>query len=148
MQIILYKNRIPLNHISRSLADALTITGEPHDADNLDILNPEITLKYNATYLQYNYCYIPDFGRYYSFSAPPTITKKTITLHLHVDVLYTYRSVIMQSQCIAERSSSNYELMAEDGAVTALAGYELFSRSLPYSFRPDAGTYVLTVAGG
>ena len=148
MQIILYKNTIPLNHASRTLSDALTITGEPRDADTLDIYNPDITLAYNAAYLQYNYCYIPDYGRYYSFSMPPTITRKTITLHLEVDVLYTYKSVLMASQCIAERSSSNYELMAEDGAVTALAGYEMYSRSLPYSFRPDAGTYVLTVAGG
>ena len=67
---------------------------------------------------------------------------------MHVDVLFTYRNSVLNSQCIAERSSSNYELMLEDTAVSAVAGYDIFSRSLPYAFRPDQGIYVLIVAGG
>ena len=148
MNIILYQNTKPISHMARTLLNPLQITGEPHEADTLDVVNPDIVLEYNSAYLQYNFCYIPSFGRYYYFRDAPTITKKTITLHLCVDVKYTYRSIIMRSQCIAERSSSLYDVFLADGAVVDSTGYRYYSRSLPYEFRPDAGSYVLFVAGG
>lgn len=148
MNIILYQNTKPISHMARTLTNPLQITGEPHEADTLDVVNPDIVLEYNPAYLQYNFCYIPSFGRYYFFREAPTISKKTITLHLCVDVKYTYRSIIMRSQCIAERSSSLYDVFLADGAVVDSTGYRYYSRSLPYEFRPDAGSYVLFVAGG
>lgn len=148
MQIILYKNTRPSRNVVRTLTAPLTLTGEPRTADTLDILNPEIVIPYNSAVLSgYNFCYIPDFGRYY-FINDFRIIGKTILLSMHVDVLFTYRNEVLNSQCIAERSSSNYELMLEDTAVSAVAGYDIFSRSLPYAFRPDQGVYVLIVAGG
>lgn len=148
MQIILYKNTRPSRNIARTLSDPLTLTGEPRSADTLDMYNPEIVIPYNSTIFSgYNFCYIPEYGRYY-FINDFRIIGKTILLSMHVDVLYTYRDSVLNSQCIAERSSSNYELMLEDTAVSAVAGYDIFSRSLPYTFRPDQGIYVLIVAGG
>ena len=148
MQIILYKNTRPSRNVARTLNSPLTLTGEPRSADTLDILNPEIVIQYNSAVLSgYNFCYISAFGRYY-FINDFRITGKSIMLSMHVDVLYTYRNSVLNSQCIAERSSSNYELMLEDTAVSAVAGYDIFSRSLPYEFRPDMGRYVLAVAGG
>ena len=121
MQITLFQNSRPLNHTRRTFTAPVTISG--YLREGCDIFDPEIEIEYNASLLSYNYAQIPDYGnRFYS--------------------------VIMNSHCIAERSSSNYELMLEDSAVSAVAGYELFSRSLPYSFRPDQGIYVLIVAGG
>ena len=148
MQIILYKNTRPSRNIARTLTIPLTLSGEPRSADTMDILNPEIVLQYNSAVLSgYNFCYIPDFNRYY-FINDFRIIGRTILLSMHVDVLYTYRGAVLNSQCIAERSSSNYEVMLEDTAVSAVAGYDIFSRSLPYAFRPDQGIYVLAVAGG
>lgn len=147
MQITLYQNSVPKSRITRSLSNALTVTGEPKSGDSLDVLNPIITVAYNASIMAYNYVYIPDFGRYY-FITDMAIQGKTIQISMHVDVLYTYRSSVLGAQCIAERSSSDYDLMLEDTAVSAVAGYEIFSRSLPYAFRPDQGVYVLIVAGG
>lgn len=148
MQIILYKNTRPSRNIARTLSSPLTLSGDPRSADTMDILNPEIIIQYNNTVLSgYNFCYIPDFNRYY-FINDFRIIGKTILLSMHVDVLYTYRGPVLNSQCIAERSTSNYELMLEDTAVSAVAGYDIFSRSLPYTFRPDQGIYVLIVAGG
>lgn len=148
MNITFFKNTIPKSHIARTLSQPLTVTGEPREADTLDILNPIINFQYNAALLQYNFAYIPDFGGRYYFINDLMIKGKTIEVSFHVDVLYTYRNVILSSQCIAERSASNYELMLEDDAVSALSGYDVFSRSLPYEFRPDMGRYVLAVAGG
>lgn len=147
MNITLYHNSIPKSHISRNLANAVTVTGEPKSGDSLDVLNPIITVAYKASVLTKNYVYIPDFGRYY-FITDMAIQGKTIQISMHVDVLYTYRNSVLGAQCIADRSSSIYDLMLTDTAVSAVAGYEIFSRSLPYTFRPDMGTYILTVAGG
>lgn len=148
MNIYLYQNTKPISHMARTLTNPLQITGEPKEADSLDVVNPDIVLEYNSAYLQYNFCFIPDYGRYYYFREAPTITKKTITLHLCVDVKYTYRNIIMRSQCIAERSSSWFDLFLNDGAVEGVTGYEYFEQSLPYKFRPDSGTYILTVGSG
>lgn len=146
MNITLYHNTMPLDHISRTFTQAATLTGTLREGCN--ILNPDIRVKYNVGYLQCNYAYIADFGRYYYFREPPTIEGDLMTIHLKADTLYNYRDVILKSYCIAERSTSNFELMLEDSAVSAVAGYDVFSRSLPYSFRPEQGIYVLTVAGG
>ena len=54
----------------------------------------------------------------------------------------------MASQCIAERSSSIYDLYLTDEAVASEAGYTYFSYSLPYTFHPENGKYILAVAGG
>lgn len=144
--IVLYKNSIPLNHARRTFTDPLNITGTPRDEINL--LRPEITVEYNAAIMAYNYAYIAEYNRYYSFSELPTVAGKTLKLSLKADTFWNWKNVIMKSQCIAERSSSIYELMLEDTAVSAVAGYDIFSRSLPYEFRPDMGRYVLAVAGG
>lgn len=146
MQITLYNQTIALDHMQRNMANPVTITGYLREA--CDIIAPDITLNYNGAVTGKNYAYIPDFGRYYYFRKPPTIEGDIMELHLYADSLYNYRNEIYKAHCIAERSSSLYELMLEDTAVNAVAGYEIFSCSLPYEFRPDMGVYVLTVAGG
>lgn len=146
MNIVIYKNKTPLNHITRSLTQVASLTGTLKEG--CSILSPDITVDYKAAYITANYAYIADFGRYYFFRQPPDIEGDTMTLHLYADSLYNYRSEVLSADCIAERSSSIYDLMLTDTAVSAVAGYEVFSRSLPYQFRPDMGTYILTVAGG
>ena len=148
MNIILSKNIYPLNRAHRTMSDPITIVGEPRSADTLDILEPEIVVAYDPAVLTKNFAYIPAFSRYYTFEKPPTIQGKTMILHLEVDVFYTYRAAIMASQCIAERSSSKFDLYLNDEAVAAEAGYEYYSYSLPYTFTPDNGKYILSVAGG
>lgn len=147
MQIVFYQNTIPKSHIARTLTNPLAVTGEPREDDVLDVLNPVIMVKYADAILLYNFVYIAKFNRYYHIT-DMVIMGKQIQISMHVDVLYTYRSIILSSQCIAERSSSLYDVMVEDSAVTSTAGYVYTARSLPYKFRPDHGTYVLMVAGG
>lgn len=148
MNITLYQNTIALNKLNRTLTGAVTIAG--YLRESCDILNPDIEIEYNSAYLSKNYAYIPQFSRYYTFRKPPTIDtgRGLIILHLHVDVLFTYRACITRSQCIAERSSSHYNLNFPDNAVMREAGYDHFSGVLPYTFTPQNGSYVLTVTGG
>ena len=144
MQIDFYKNTIPKNRLYRNLTGHLTSEG--HLKEATDIINPIITVAYNAYHVNINYCYIPDFGRYY-FIKDYVINGDTVTLYLHVDVLYTYRNQILQSQAIAARSSSHGNLYFKDDFVQSEAGYRFNVSKFPYNFAAVGGTYILYLAG-
>lgn len=146
MNIILYQNKTASNRPNRNLTQVASLNGHLRESDN--VFNPDIRVEYNSSNLTANYAYIPDYGRYYFFSEPPTIDGKTMILHLYVDVLYTYRAQIMAAECVAERSSSNFDLMLPDSAYAEEAGYYYHSLSLPYAFHPEQGIYVLSTTGG
>ena len=146
MVITLSQNIIALNKMQRTLNNPVTING--YLREGCDVLNPEIEIEYNANFLQYNYCYIPSTGRYYYFTKPPGIEGKRIILYLHVDVLYTYRNIIQNSQCIAKRSSSAYNLNLPDNADLNENGWVYYSGVLPYTFTPQSGSYILSCSGG
>lgn len=145
MQIDFYKNTVPKNRLYRKLTGHLVSQG--HLIDPCDVLNPVIKMAYNAYHVNINYCYIPDFGRYY-FINDYVIEGDTITLYMHVDVLYTYRNTILNSQCIAGRSSSNYNVNLVDNMIQTEEGYRYNISQLPYEFDPSTGSYILMVTGG
>ena len=144
MQIDFYKNTVPKNRLYRNLTGHLVAQG--HLIDPCDVLNPVIKMAYNAYHVNINYCYIADFGRYY-FINDYVIEGDTITLYLHVDVLYTYRNTILQSQCVALRSSSHGNLFFKDDFIQAEAGYRYNVSKFPYNFASVGGTYILYIAG-
>ena len=146
MVINLYRNTKLLNRLERTFSAVATLNG--HLRDGCDVINPDIMVEFNASYLNANYAYIPDFNRYYYFREPPAVDGKTMILMLHADALYNYRDLIMKSECIADRSSSNYSPYVDDDVITSESGYEYYSRSLPFEFTPDRGSYVLICAGG
>ena len=57
-------------------------------------------------HLQFNYAYIPEFGRYY-YVDPPELDGKEDIFTLHVDVLMSYSNDIKNSNVIASRSNFN-----------------------------------------
>ena len=146
MQIILYNQTIALDHMARNMTGAVTLTGYLKEA--CDIIAPDIQVNYNAAIMNKNYAYIADFGRYYYFRKPPTIEGDIVELHLYADSLYNYRNEICNAQCIAERSSSHFNMYLPDNAILEEEGYIYHSGVLPYTFKPNNGSYVLTVCGG
>ena len=69
----------------------------------LDILNPTISLHITddlvTKMLSCNYCYIDEFKRYF-FINDIKVLGKVVELSLEVDVLETYRSEILTSECV------------------------------------------------
>lgn len=91
MEIKLYKNFSEVKEVNKELAEEITLTGSIRD-DSIDVLNPVITVNADTAYLNYNYAYIPDFGRYYFFATPPAIIRTGVfQLFLHVDVLMSFK---------------------------------------------------------
>ena len=144
MQIDFYKNTVPKNRLYRNLTGHLIAQG--HLIAPCDVLNPVIKMAYNAYHVNINYCYIADFGRYY-FINDYVIEGDTITLYMHVDVLYTYKQTILQSQCVALRSSSHGNLYFKDDFIQSESGYRYNVSRFPYNFASVGGTYILYIAG-
>lgn len=91
MEIKLYKNTSEDRQVNKELFDEIVLVGTIRD-ESVDVLNPVITVNADTAYLDYNYAYIPSFGRYYFFSAPPSLVRTGVfQLFLHVDVLMSFK---------------------------------------------------------
>lgn len=146
MVITFYDQPIALDHMARVLNNPVTLNGNLREG--CDIIAPEIRVKYSAVLATKNYAYIPDFHRYYYFQKPPSIEGDIMVLHLYADALYNYRNQIYNATCIAERSSSHFNLFLPDSAILEEDGYVYHTGVLPYKFKPNNGSYILTVCGG
>ncbi len=144
MIIKLYTQTIPKNKMFRNLTNEITLTGNVKDT--FDILNPIVQFNYNANLKNVNYAYIPEYGRYY-FVSPPIISGKTVYLKMHVDVLFTYRAIIMKSPCIAIRSSNRGNLYFQDDYIQFEEGYRYNVSKFPYRFDAESGTYIICISG-
>lgn len=145
MTIHWYKQTQPKNRLYRTLTGHLESTG--HLIEGCNVINPIIKMSYNAYQVNINYAYIPDFGRYY-FITDYKIEGDTIYIFMHVDVLQTYKQIILKSDCIAERSSSNFSIGLTDEFIKAENGYRYNVSKFPYTFGGANSCYILTVTGG
>ena len=144
MVIDFYENTVPKGRLFTSLSQHKQLTGFLREQCSIE--DPVIHVEYDPYIFTVNYAYIADFGRYYRITGR-VIDGDTVHISLHVDALNTYRSVILNSQCIAERSSSRYSLGLQDSFVKAEQGYRYNFSKFPYTFGSHA-SYVLAVTGG
>lgn len=80
----------------------------------LDIMAPQIVIDYVSTLIPANYCYLPDFGRYY-FLAPPKIqTGKRIIFDGSIDVLMTYSTELLSVPATVLRNENIGQTYAPD----------------------------------
>ena len=97
----LYITKDAANVINKTLQSVavvpITLKGK------LDVLNPTISLHITddlaTKMLSCNYCYIDEFKRYF-FINDIKVLGKVVELSLEVDVLETYRSEILTSECV------------------------------------------------
>ena len=147
MQIVFKLNKTPLNRVHRDLTTVATVSGTLKEG--CDVFNPVIKVNYNSAYYGVNYASIEDFGRNYYITEPPTVEGDFMLIKMHADTLMNYLNVILNSDCIAERSSSKYNMFLKDSALLGEVGYHYYSRSLQggESFTPDNGKYILMTGG-
>ena len=96
-----------------------------------DRLNPVLTLDGGTIsnedvngIVSCNYCVIPEFGRSYFITNIISERGKKVIINCHVDVLETYKDQIKELNCIAARSSSNYNPYLTDAMRLANAYVE------------------------
>lgn len=113
------------------LKDAVTITA------------PVIELTSAAR--DYNYCYIPSFGRYYFVQSATILTNDIIQYSLSVDVLATWRAEILASSLYVLRSASSYNLKLVDDTWTHTTDFSETVNTIQLPGYNENGCYILTV---
>ena len=106
---------------------------------------PVIVLRAEA--FSYNYCYIPDFKRYYFVSSTRILRNQLIEYTLAVDVLASYRSQILASTLYVLRSASDYNRFIPDQTWMHTTDYTESYQSQQLTGYNSTGCYLVSVVG-
>lgn len=149
MNIYLYKNGTEKERVDKSnfLTQVASFTGTLRD--ECDILNPVIrfTTDGNFTFSQLNsanYAYLEDFGRYYFITDRKVVRANVHDVFLHEDVLFTWKSGILQNRAIIDRQQEMFNTLMPD-SWTTYQKTQVNSVEFPNGF--SGYSYVLGVSG-
>ena len=112
MKIILYNNKSDSRVINKSIEQLAEIDVILKNANN--IMSPEIMLQTKTLPIEANYCYIADFGRYYFINAQRLDNGNVSKIELTVDVLMSFKDMILRSTVVAERTTNKYNRYLPD----------------------------------
>jgi hypothetical protein len=103
------------HHIPKHYSSVRELTGSVRDS--IDIENPIIRVEHTGAN-EFNYIYVPQFGRYYYVQDRVQVRTGITDLICHVDVLESFYRQFIYSPMIASRSDSTYNKMIADGERT------------------------------
>ena len=146
MEIKLLKTSSPRKKLVKELTDGITLVGTLRAQSS--VMAPTFTVQ-DTTVIGYNYCYIPDFGRYYYINGINALRANLFELSLGIDVLMTYAEAIRKNYAIVDKVQSfgaayNY---INDGSFinTNRMNQEIMNFSGGFN---ENGEFILITAGG
>lgn len=98
------------NTVNKELGEETTVNGILRDVVN--VFNPVFTLRYNSAPFPFNYCFIPTFGRYYFVDSVIILNSEKIEIRLRVDVLFTYKDIILNSTATITKSENGNKYLS------------------------------------
>lgn len=145
MTLKLYTNYSDKNHLDKSITQqGSDITGTLRE--DCSIVDPVIKIA-SITGLDIakcNYAYITEFGRYY-YITNIVCVGKLYELHMHCDVLMSFKSQIRGNSAVIARNESTYNLYLADGVFKTYANPHYQIKKFPSGF--NSFNYVLTISG-
>ena len=146
MEIKLYKTSSPRKKLVKDLTDGITLTGTLRGQSS--IMSPSLQIQ-DIAIIGYNYCYIPDFGRYYYINGINALRANLFELSLGIDVLMTYAKSIRSNAAIVDKvqnfgAAYNY---INDGSFVNSNRMKQDIVNFPQGFNAN-GEYILITAGG
>lgn len=146
MEIKLYKTSSPRKKLVKELTDEITLTGTLRGQSS--VMAPSLQIQ-DIAVIGYNYCYIPDFGRYYYINGINALRANLFELTLGIDVLMTYASEIRGNYAIVDKVENfgvafNY---INDGSWINTNRTEQSVINFANGFN-DNGEFILITAGG
>ena len=122
------------------------------------IMKPVLQIKKSALgteWYRVNYAHIDAFGRYYFVENVTAENDGIISMELSIDVLYTYKEQLLNTQFQVVRAQRSYDSYFVDTQIP-LRNYKAirqdkdidFIGSLPQDVGDAKYNYVMTVAGG
>ena len=145
MQIILYKNSSEPNTINKTITNPLTLSGALREESS--IYNPKFRICSNSNLAQYNYCYIPEFARYYFISEIVIERNGVWNISAKCDVLESFKNNILGIECVIERQENDFNLYFSDPEWKVYETQQIVTRDFPEGF-DNIGTFYLTASGG
>lgn len=116
--------------------------------DDSSVLTPSIMVEADSSIVNYNYAYIPDFGRYYYVRDIVTFRQNLWIVSLEVDVLKTYASEIMGVHVIlSDTQVTGKEQYMSGGPWKTLVKDKTDIISFSSGLN-STGEYILITAGG
>lgn len=130
MTVQAFKNNSDVRVINKSLSTHGTYNNV-FLKDKNNISNIELTLGYSANLLTTNYVYVQELARYYFVTDINIDNNNMVTLSCKCDVLYTYKTQILNMSVIANTASDKYNLKLIDSndtlASDCLVSFRQFS---------------------
>lgn len=145
MTIKLYHN----DSDKRTVSKTLTNEGALASAviiDDTSILSPRLKVRDNGIIMvQYNYCYIADFKRYY-YITDITVSNGYILIDCKVDVLMSYANEIKACSGVIKRQASLCNYYLDDEKYRAYEYSRIQTKIFPNGF--TSFNFVLAIGGG
>lgn len=109
MNITLYNTSDPPNKVNKTLKNSKQLTRVLFKEDGyLDITNPTLLIQISdaiVNYAMYNYCYIPDLGRYYYITSIRS-RGTLVEMECKCDVLKSFKNDIIGSVQYVSRTEN------------------------------------------
>lgn len=146
---ILYENKsdnLVLDKTINQRGSALTL----HFKDDSEVINPTIYISRNTNMINCNYIYIQDLHRYYYINKIDLSTQCYI-VHCHVDVLMSYRTMILKQKAVIRRNANRYNLYLPDDRMKTLSPSRVITLPSDDGFKTGGNkvhTWILTLNGG
>lgn len=156
MTINLYKTFDELNVINKSITLVKSMTGNIKNVTNVTDIVVQISGIMDIIN-SFNYIFVSEFNRYYYITDIRILSNEICEIHGHVDVLYTYRNIINNTNVIADRNTTLYNRYLPDSRTLRYANTYCIEQEFPDGFNSLATSthdtrlnysYVLAVAGG
>ena len=113
--------------------------------DDTDMMNPKLIFNSMPQVLDCNYIWLGEpFNRYY-FVTEKTASQGRVYVKCHVDVLMSFKEDIENLEVIAERASSNYDLLQIDPELPAENFNDVATKYFPTGFGNES--FVLATTG-
>ena len=145
MEITLYKTSEENNKIDKTLSEPYKMIGSLRNESS--VIRPSILVEVeNPT--NYNYMYIPDFGRYYFIKEMTSVRTNLWRLDCEVDVLKSYANEIKTLTVIIDKNKdySRTNQYLDDGSFIIENKNTIEIKNVSNGFNDEA-SYVLVTAG-
>lgn len=132
----LYKNKSDKIYVNKSLSNENSIT--LHFKDNSDVVNPTIYISRSINIENYNYILVNgNIDRYYYIDSFE-VSQQYYILHCHVDVLMTYKTAILNEECVIAKNEKVYNLFLDDDRMKLYNKSRILTR--PFTTDGEAGS--------
>lgn len=116
MELIFYNYNGSMNRLNKTLPDGISVVGNFNI--DYDKINPTIKLSYSNDF-NFNYCYIPDFKKYYFVSNTSINRNGFIICNLIEDCITTYKDDILKASGTVTRSFNSPYMQGSNIPVTS-----------------------------